>query len=146
MDMKAQFFTINSVPAVLYGEDSAKGWLFVHGQMGHKEEAEAFAQIVSPKGLQVLAIDLPGHGARQGLAEEAVPWTAAPEIQAVVRRKLGKSALEQLFCACQQHWSVFFPAGSGHTRQGAVCFSHSGHERTDLHHDDMGRCKRRPVA
>ena len=83
MDMKAQFFTIHSVPAVLYGEDSAKGWLFVHGQMGHKEEAEAFAQIVSRKGFQVLAIDLPGHGARQKEGGEALtPWAVVPELQA----------------------------------------------------------------
>lgn len=80
--MKTQFFTINSVPAVLYGEDSAKGWLFVHGQMGHKEEAEAFARIVCPKGFQVLAVDLPGHGARRASGEALTPWAAVPELQA----------------------------------------------------------------
>ena len=80
--METQFFTIHSIPAVLYGEDSDKGWLFVHGQMGRKEEAEAFAQIVSPKGFQVLAIDLPGHGARQGEEASLTPWAAVPELQA----------------------------------------------------------------
>lgn len=83
MNMKTQFFTIHSVPAVLYGEDFAKGWLFVHGQMGYKEDAEAFAQIVSPKESQVLAIDLPGHNTRQEEDGEALtPWAAVPELQA----------------------------------------------------------------
>lgn len=82
MDMKTQFFTIDSVPAVLYGEESDKGWLFVHGQRGHKEEGEAFAQIVCPKGFQVLAVDLPGHGARKAEGAELTPWAVVPELQA----------------------------------------------------------------
>ncbi len=52
--------------------------------MGHKEEAEAFAKIVCPKGAQVLSMDLPGHGARQGRNEELNPWTAVTELQAVM--------------------------------------------------------------
>lgn len=80
--MKTQFFSINSVPAVLYGEDAAKGWLFVHGQMGCKEEAEAFARIVIPKGFQALAVDLPGHGQRREQGEALTPWMAVPELKA----------------------------------------------------------------
>lgn len=83
--MQTAYFSIGGIPAVLYGAPAGRAYLFLHGQMGRKEEGEAFAQVVCPKGYQVLSIDLPGHGARQGLAEEAVPWTAAPEIQAVVR-------------------------------------------------------------
>ena len=56
----------------------------LHGQMGHKEEAEAFAQVVCPKGYQVLSIDLPGHGVRQDRGEELTPWTAVPDIQAAL--------------------------------------------------------------
>ena len=75
--MKAQQFMIGQIPAVLYGEHAEQLWLFLHGQMGHKEEAEAFAKIVCPKGAQVLGIDLPGHGARQGRDEALNPWTIA---------------------------------------------------------------------
>ena len=77
-------FQIGAVPAALYGESAGRGYLFLHGQMGRKEEAEAFARVVCPKGYQVLSIDLPGHGARQGRREEFAPWTAAPDIRAAV--------------------------------------------------------------
>ena len=60
--MKTQQFLIGQIPAVLYGEHAERLWLFLHGQMGYKEEAEVFAKIVCPKGAQVLGIDLPGHG------------------------------------------------------------------------------------
>lgn len=82
--MKTQPFLIGQIPAVLYGENAERLWLFLHGQMGYKEEAEAFAKIVCPKGAQVLGIDLPGHGARQGRNEELNPWTVVPELKAVM--------------------------------------------------------------
>ena len=50
--------------------------------MGCKEEAEAFAQVVCPKGYQVLSIDLPAHGERQGRGEELTPWEAVPDVRA----------------------------------------------------------------
>ena len=80
--MKTERFQLDGLPALLYGESAARGYIFLHGQMGRKEEAEAFAQVVCPKGYQVLSIDLPGHGERQGRGEELVPWTAMPDIQA----------------------------------------------------------------
>ena len=82
--MKAQQFMIGQIPAVLYGEHAEQLWLFLHGQMGRKEEAEAFAKIVCPKGAQVLGIDLPGHGARQGRDEALNPWTVVPELLAMM--------------------------------------------------------------
>ena len=62
--MQTEYFTIDQIPAVLYGEPAERVYLFLHGQMGRKEEAEAFAQAACPKGYQVLSIDLPGHGER----------------------------------------------------------------------------------
>ena len=82
--MKAEQFPIGTIPAVLYGDPGERGYLFLHGQMGRKEEAEAFAQAICSKGYQVLSIDLPGHGDRQGRAEALAPWTAAPDIRAAM--------------------------------------------------------------
>lgn len=82
--MMIKRFELGTIPAVLYGEPADQGYIFLHGQMGHKEEAEAFAQVVCPKGFQVLSIDLPGHGERQSRGEEFVPWTAVPDIQAAL--------------------------------------------------------------
>ena len=81
--MDTMTLTLNhaSVPAVLYGFPSPQVWLCLHGKGGRKEEAESFAQVVCPKGWQVLAIDLPGHGARSGGPELFTPWHAVPELR-----------------------------------------------------------------
>lgn len=79
--MKREQFQMGTIPTILYGEPAEQGFIFLHGQMGHKEEAEASAQIVCPKGFQVLSIDLPGHGERQERGEELTPWAAMADIQ-----------------------------------------------------------------
>lgn len=65
-------FTTGIIPSVLFGEKSEKLFICVHGKYGSKEEAESFAQIVIPRGYQVLAFDLPGHGERK---DEDYPCT-----------------------------------------------------------------------
>lgn len=79
--MEQKHFFIHNIPAVLYGAPSSRTWIFLHGQMGCKEEGEAFAQTACPKGYQVLAIDLPGHGQRKDRGEELTPWNAVPELR-----------------------------------------------------------------
>lgn len=76
-------FQIENIPAVLYGDAADKAYLFVHGQCGRKEEGLAFAEIACPAGYQVLAIDLPEHGARQSEKDRFNPWTAVPELKTV---------------------------------------------------------------
>lgn len=80
--MRPERVQIGGIPALLYGAPVERGYLFLHGQMGRKEEAEAFAQVVCPKGYQVLSIDLPAHGERQGRGEELTPWEAVPDVRA----------------------------------------------------------------
>lgn len=84
--MRTKSCQIDQIPAVLYGESSAKVWLFVHGQGGSKEEAETFVEIAAPAGFQILGIDLPEHGARKGTPGSFDPWTAVPELRAVMAR------------------------------------------------------------
>lgn len=81
--MKQETLQIDHIPAVLYGESSRCVWLFVHGKCGYKEEGAAFAELVCTGGVQVLAIDLPEHGARK---QEAGfdPWHIVPELQNVM--------------------------------------------------------------
>lgn len=57
--MKTQKLEISGIPALLYGEESRKVYLYVHGKMGCKEEALPFAELACPAGYQVLAVDLP---------------------------------------------------------------------------------------
>lgn len=75
--------TLGSVPAVIYGAPTDKVFLFLHGKMGCKEEGADFANIVCPKGWQVLAIDLPEHGQRSDSAA-LLPWVVIPELETVM--------------------------------------------------------------
>ena len=84
--MKQQKLTIAGVPAILYGSRSRRVYLYIHGKNGCKEEAERFANIACARGWQVLAIDLPEHGARRNSPEKLVPWVVIPELQAVYAR------------------------------------------------------------
>lgn len=83
MCIKEIHFSIHGIPAVLYGDSSEKLFLYIHGKMGCKEEAARFAEIVCPKGYQVLSMDLPGHGERADEMERFVPWEVVPELHAV---------------------------------------------------------------
>ena len=81
--MESRQFFIGDIPALLYGAPSDRVWLFLHGQQGRKEEALPFAHAACPRGAQVLAVDLPGHGARRERGEDLTPWAAEPELRAV---------------------------------------------------------------
>lgn len=81
--MKKQTMTLAGVPAILYGERSRRAYLYLHGKNGCKEEAERFAAAACEAGWQVLAIDLPEHGARKNSPEQLLPWVTVPELQAV---------------------------------------------------------------
>lgn len=63
--MLKQKISIQSIPAILWGEPSDRVYIFVHGKMSRKEEAEGFAQIADSKGYQVISFDLPEHGERK---------------------------------------------------------------------------------
>ena len=89
--MKEKHITVQEIPAVLYGDSSEKLYLYIHGKMGCKEEAVRFAEIVCPKGYQVLSMDLPGHGERKRETKRFVPWEVVPELQTV-------------YGCARQHW------------------------------------------
>ena len=80
-------------PYLCYGQTSDQVCLFLHGQSGHKEEGERFAQLANPKGWQVVAIDLPQHGQRQGGAEPFLPWVVVPELEQELQGRWKRIAL-----------------------------------------------------
>jgi len=82
--MTTEQFELCGIPAVLYGEPSESVYLFVHGKLGCKEEAETFAAIACPTGIQVLAVDLPEHGARKEMRDAFNAWTVVPELRSVM--------------------------------------------------------------
>lgn len=82
--MKEAVYKIGHMPALLCGGTADRVYLFVHGRHGCKEEARDFAEIVCPKGWQVLAVDLPEHGSRRGEAGTFDPWHTVPELREVM--------------------------------------------------------------
>ncbi|HNX23619.1 MAG TPA: alpha/beta hydrolase [Spirochaetota bacterium] len=62
--MKEKKIQIENIPAILYGTDSERLYIFVHGKYSKKEEAENFANIAVQLGYQVISFDLPEHGER----------------------------------------------------------------------------------
>ena len=81
--MKTEALKIKGVPALVWGEPADRLYLYIHGKLGCKEEAEAFARIACLKGWQVMSFDLPGHGERQGEAGRFFPWDITPVLEAV---------------------------------------------------------------
>ena len=63
--MDKELTSIQGIPAIVWGPPSGRVYLFVHGKCASKEDAEALARIVVPKGYQVLSFDLPEHGERK---------------------------------------------------------------------------------
>ena len=65
--MKKEFFKINNIPAVLWGETSEKIIIAVHGNMSHKEDIpiEILAEIGNQKNYHILSFDLPEDGERK---------------------------------------------------------------------------------
>ncbi len=83
--MKKEYFQIQGIPSVLWGEPTKNLYLFIHGQGGCKEEAEPFAEIASGYGWQVLSIDLPEHGERKEEKNTFDPWHTVPELLTVMK-------------------------------------------------------------
>ena len=62
--MRKERFTVEGIPALLWGEPSRHLYVYVHGKMSSKETAEGFARLAGERGMQTLSFDLPGHGER----------------------------------------------------------------------------------
>ena len=84
LNIEKQTIQLNGIPAILYGKPSRKMFLYIHGQGGSKEEAEAFSNIACRRGWQVLSIDLPEHGDRKSEKDAFNPWHVVPELTMVM--------------------------------------------------------------
>lgn len=63
--MERNLILIDSIPTVVWGKESEKIYIYVHGKNGNKEEALFFANIAERKGYQTISFDLPSHGERK---------------------------------------------------------------------------------
>ncbi|MBN2652906.1 MAG: alpha/beta hydrolase [Spirochaetales bacterium] len=78
--MKQIKFKIDNIPSTLYGSESNKLYLYVHGKHGNKEEAKNFAVLAEKKGMQVLSFDLPEHGERKDERYECTAENGAKDL------------------------------------------------------------------
>ncbi|HOI58312.1 MULTISPECIES: alpha/beta hydrolase [unclassified Methanoculleus] len=102
--MEKKYFQIQGIPAILWGSRSNKVYLYIHGQAGRKEEAEAFARIACRYAWQVLSIDLPEHGERKGEANSFDPWHVVPELLQVMDYIKGQWTQISLFANSIGAW------------------------------------------
>ena len=81
--MEGRAITLCGVPALVWGRDSARCILAVHGMMSHKADTpiRLLAEVAAAQGIQVVSIDLPGHGDRAGEMERCTAQYCTPEIR-----------------------------------------------------------------
>ena len=78
-----QSITIQSIPAIIWGEPANSAYLYVHGKMSQKEEAEGFATIAAGKGYQVVSFDLPEHGERKSQDYQCTVQNAEHDLRTI---------------------------------------------------------------
>ena len=81
--MKKARIEINQIPALVWGEESDKVYLCVHGKMSSKEAAEGIAKIAEQRGYQTISFDLPEHGERQNEDKRCDIWNGVHDLSAV---------------------------------------------------------------
>ena len=83
--MITQEFTIEKMPALLWGEKSDKLIVAVHGNQSHKQDAPLalLAQEAAPLGYQVLSFDLPQHGERVYETDFIMPDECVNELKSM---------------------------------------------------------------
>lgn len=104
--MKTQKINIGAVPALIWGEESEKAYIFVHGKMSRKEHAEQFARIAEEKGFQTISFDLPEHGERTD-GERCDVWNGKKDLNAVAEYAFSKwSELSLFACSIGAYFSL----------------------------------------
>lgn len=73
---------LDDVPSILWGEDSNRVYVHVHGKMSRKEYAESFAAIAETKGYQTLSFDLPEHGERTD-SKRCDVWNGVSDLRTI---------------------------------------------------------------
>jgi esterase/lipase len=81
--MNKQKISYDGIPIIIYGERSNKAFIHVHGKFGQKEEATILANIVVPKGYQVISFDLPEHGERKDVPYQCSIQNAVHDLRKV---------------------------------------------------------------
>lgn len=97
--MKNQRMDISNIPAIIWGEESDKVYVFVHGKMSCKEAANDFAMIAEEKGYQTISFDLPEHGERTDKKYRCDIWNGKHDLL-VIADYVFSNWKQVSLCAC----------------------------------------------
>lgn len=101
--------TIDNIPAILWGEDSKKLFVAVHGNMSSKSDMPItiLAEEVVPLGYQVLSFDLPEHGDRKNESSLCKVETCVQELAKIMDFALARTKHISLFaCSMGAYFSL----------------------------------------
>lgn len=98
---------INNIPSIIWGKQSDKVYIHVHGKMSRKEYAEQFAQIAEKKGYQTLSFDLPEHGERSNSKYRCDIWNGMNDLSLIADYAFSKWSEVSLFaCSIGAYFSL----------------------------------------
>ncbi|MEY8609402.1 alpha/beta hydrolase [Parabacteroides segnis] len=82
-----QTITINNIPSIIWGDDSDRIIIAIHGNQSNKADVpiEILANTASIKGYQVLSFDLPQHGDRVNESTLCEVQTCIKELQIIMQ-------------------------------------------------------------
>lgn len=82
-----QAITINNIPSIIWGDDSDRIIIAIHGNQSNKADVpiEILANTASTKGYQVLSFDLPQHGDRVNESTLCEVQTCIKELQIIMQ-------------------------------------------------------------
>jgi len=83
MEIKEERIVIGNIPAIIWGNDSNKVFIHVHGKMSKKEYAKQFAIIAETKGYQTISFDLPEHGERVDHSYRCDVWNGQKDLTTI---------------------------------------------------------------
>lgn len=84
--MIKKHFTIENIPAILWGESSENIFIAVHGNLSNKEDdiIQIFAKKAVSLGYQVISFDLPEHGERVEEDIKCKVWDCVRELNLIM--------------------------------------------------------------
>ncbi|PHV69489.1 alpha/beta hydrolase [Sporanaerobium hydrogeniformans] len=100
---------VDYIPAILWGEDSEKLFIAVHGNMSSKSDVpiSILAEEVVPLGYQVLSFDLPEHGNRKNEPTLCKVETCVGELAKIMNFASARAKEVSLFaCSMGAYFSL----------------------------------------
>ncbi len=98
---------IQKIPAIVWGRESKDAYIYVHGKMSRKEEAEEFAKIAETKGYQTISFDLPEHGEREVGTYCFDIWNGKNDLSQIAEYAFGRWENLSLYaCSMGAHFSL----------------------------------------